>query len=45
MMSPLMNDALFTDPQEAKIFVEETGVDALAVAIGTRTVFIRVSQN
>ena len=28
-------DALFTDPQEAKIFVEETGVDALAVAIGT----------
>lgn len=28
-------DALFTDPQEAKVFVEETGVDALAVAIGT----------
>lgn len=28
-------DALFTDPQEAKTFVEETGVDALAVAIGT----------
>lgn len=28
-------DALMTDPQEAKIFVENTGVDALAVAIGT----------
>ena len=28
-------DALFTDPQEAKTFIEETGVDALAVAIGT----------
>ncbi|MHB8171144.1 MAG: class II fructose-1,6-bisphosphate aldolase [Thermincolia bacterium] len=28
-------DALFTNPQEAKIFVEQTGVDALAVAIGT----------
>ncbi len=27
--------SLFTDPQEAAIFVEETGVDALAVAIGT----------
>jgi fructose-bisphosphate aldolase class II/tagatose 1,6-diphosphate aldolase GatY/KbaY len=25
----------FTQPQEAKAFVEETGVDALAVAIGT----------
>ncbi|HKX84945.1 MAG TPA: class II fructose-bisphosphate aldolase [Pyrinomonadaceae bacterium] len=25
----------FTDPQEARRFVEETGVDALAVAIGT----------
>lgn len=28
-------DALFTDPQEAEIFVRETQVDALAVAIGT----------
>jgi fructose-bisphosphate aldolase class II len=28
-------DALLTDPQEARRFVEETGVDALAVAIGT----------
>lgn len=28
-------DATFTDPQEAKMFVDATGVDALAVAIGT----------
>lgn len=28
-------DAMMTDPQEAKIFVENTGVDSLAVAIGT----------
>ncbi len=28
-------EALFTDPVEAKYFVEKTGVDALAVAIGT----------
>ncbi len=28
-------DAIFTNPEEAKIFVERTGVDALAVAIGT----------
>ena len=28
-------DATFTDPEEAHIFVEETGVDSLAVAIGT----------
>lgn len=28
-------DALLTDPQEARRFVDETGVDALAVAIGT----------
>ena len=27
--------ALFTDPGEAKIFVEKTGVDALAIAVGT----------
>lgn len=29
------NKQLFTDPQEAKYFVEQTGVDSLAVAIGT----------
>ena len=28
-------EALFTDPEEAKQFVESTGVDSLAVAIGT----------
>lgn len=28
-------EATFTDPQEAKRFVEETGVDSLAIAIGT----------
>ncbi|MDA8212757.1 MAG: class II fructose-1,6-bisphosphate aldolase [Clostridia bacterium] len=28
-------DAFFTNPEEARIFVQETGVDALAVAIGT----------
>ncbi len=28
-------DAIFTNPEEAKIFVDRTGVDALAVAIGT----------
>lgn len=28
-------EATFTDPEEAKRFVEETGVDSLAVAIGT----------
>lgn len=28
-------DALFTDPQEAHDFVEQTGVDSLAIAIGT----------
>lgn len=28
-------DAIFTNPDEAKMFVERTGVDALAVAIGT----------
>lgn len=28
-------DAIFTNPDEAKRFVEETGVDALAIAIGT----------
>ncbi|MGQ5711800.1 class II fructose-1,6-bisphosphate aldolase [Desulforudis sp. DRI-14] len=28
-------DAFFTDPEEAGLFVESTGVDSLAVAIGT----------
>ncbi|MEG6522832.1 class II fructose-1,6-bisphosphate aldolase [Desulfotomaculum sp. 1211_IL3151] len=28
-------DAFFTDPEEARYFVEKTGVDALAIAIGT----------
>lgn len=31
----LTKDQLLTDPEEAAQFVEETGVDALAVAIGT----------
>ena len=30
-----VKESLFTDPNEAEIFVRETGVDALAVAIGT----------
>ncbi|MBQ3111957.1 MAG: class II fructose-1,6-bisphosphate aldolase [Firmicutes bacterium] len=29
------SDSLFTDPEEAKYFCEQTGVDALAIAIGT----------
>ena len=29
------NETLFTDPNEAKLFVDKTGVDSLAVAIGT----------
>ena len=28
-------DAMLTDPREAKAFIEQTGVDALAVAVGT----------
>lgn len=28
-------DALYTDPEEAKIFVEQTGIESLAIAIGT----------
>lgn len=31
----LSDEELFTDPQEAEAFVEETGVDALAVSVGT----------
>ncbi len=29
------NDAMYTDPQQAKEFVERTGCDSLAIAIGT----------
>ncbi|HLR21605.1 MAG TPA: class II fructose-1,6-bisphosphate aldolase [Tissierellaceae bacterium] len=28
-------EATFTDPEEAKMFVEETGIDSLAIAVGT----------
>lgn len=28
-------EAFFTDPEEARVFVRETGIDALAVSIGT----------
>lgn len=34
-MSVDAESAFLTDPQEAKRFVELTGVDSLAVAIGT----------
>jgi ketose-bisphosphate aldolase len=30
------DEELYTDPQEAGIFVDETGVDALAVSVGTQ---------
>lgn len=30
-----MTDVLYTDPSDAEIFVEQTGIDTLAVAIGT----------
>lgn len=30
-----VKEGVFTDPREAEIFVKETGVDALAIAIGT----------
>lgn len=30
-----VKESLFTDPREAEVFVKETGVDALAIAIGT----------
>jgi len=35
------NEAFFTDPQEAREFVEKTGIDSLAVAIGTVHGFYR----
>ena len=28
-------EATYTDPEEARVFVEETGVDSLAIAVGT----------
>lgn len=28
-------DAMYTDPEEARIFVEKTGIESLAIAIGT----------
>lgn len=28
-------DAMYTDPEEARIFVEQTGIESLAIAIGT----------
>jgi len=31
----LVDESMYTDPAEAKLFVEETGVDALAVAVGS----------
>jgi len=34
-ISVLEKEAMLTDPEEAKIFVEQTGVDSLAIAIGT----------
>lgn len=36
---------VFTQPDEAKIFVEETGVDALAIAIGTAHGFYKEEPN
>ena len=35
---------LFTDPQEAAFFVEQTGIDALAVSVGTAHGVYRVRQ-
>ncbi len=38
------DEELFTDPQEAQTFVEQTGVDALAVSVGTAHGVYRVRQ-
>ena len=38
------DEELFTDPQEAAYFVEQTGVDALAVSVGTAHGVYRVRQ-
>lgn len=40
----LSSDQLLTDPDEARRFVEETGVDALAIAIGTSHGAYKFSQ-
>lgn len=34
-------ESMFTDPGEARLFVEETGIDALAISIGTAHGFYR----
>jgi len=40
-------DAAFTDPDQAEEFVKRTGVDSLAIAIGTSMVLtnLREKQN
>ncbi len=38
------DDELYTDPQEAALFVRETGVDALAVSVGTAHGVYKVRQ-
>jgi fructose-bisphosphate aldolase class II len=38
------DEELFTDPQEAAYFVQQTGVDALAVSVGTAHGVYRVRQ-
>jgi fructose-bisphosphate aldolase class II len=38
------DDELYTDPQEAAYFVEQTGIDALAVSVGTVHGVYRVRQ-
>jgi fructose-bisphosphate aldolase class II len=38
------DEELFTDPQEAAYFVEQTGIDALAVSVGTAHGVYRVRQ-
>jgi ketose-bisphosphate aldolase len=39
-----IDEELFTDPQEAAYFVEQTGIDALAVSVGTAHGVYRVRQ-
>lgn len=38
------DDELFTDPQKAALFVRETGVDALAVSVGTAHGVYKIRQ-
>ena len=40
----LSMDQLLTDPEQAAEFVSETGVDALAIAIGTSLSLIHISE-